>query len=1533
MKRFSTFSTSPRPRGVTLIMVAGMLSVLAALATGFYTLMLMQTKSASRYSDSVRADMMARAGMDYAIARIRDLAYSTTEDPNAPWYRVNYLDGARKRISFAANLANNGIDDDANGTVDDITEQAMPFSASLASSVNLNSDQFLLEVSDASSKININTGDNLAVTLDNLCRVVGAPLVAADMNMLQPACWVVHGANAALFGTNSKDKADARNLYFSIDTDGRPVRDAKGIAVYGDGYAIAGYRARNGRFKNVEDVKAALTYVERNMTTSVDDPMEMLEIEVKFAAIRDYITVDSWVDTNTVCVGKFEWVTDASGNAIAIDRDKSWVSSVDSKGTPIIDPENARGSLRGCYVSIMNGHGAGQFRRIKENGIDWLEIENGFSVPPGPISSYMIIAKPDAIPDPYDFNSPVAPDRLDFAPNGDLKDDPLINYATRPLCIHRAPVNINTASDKVLAALFLGINVQHGHPMAVGTDADLQDFLNGWYQADPKKQESELLTLSGLKRVPQNSGKLVFNVPMPAPPPNVNVDYLNNYKTLDPAGSDKINEANELAYRIIIARQRRLDASGKPTAAPDPDPLSKNPDDPGFPGYEKGPFKSWDDLYFRVIKPWDDKRCEDSKVGADYHKASVARMLMAHFNSNTDILKFNPNIEWIDRWGRNFTEMEPVMLYDGAGQPVFVPSNNDSAWPYHLVNHPVAALRSAKGAYVVRTLRYKSSELIDKTDLNRSTTEFSFDSAGIYEIQSVGQVMKRGEVLAEKKVAALVKVYSVWRESTQAQFVRGVIESPNGMGAPGSQNSGQVTRDAVNVDKRLPLTTLPEPLVPLNYTLAVNGAYKDVVDSNPYGTDAFGKPKSINGGRAIPDAVANRILPAQYDGQIALATNTSSYTAADSDTFLASFNGDLDTDTCEGNGREQAKTPKDRGIRNVDTIGLLGRLNDTEEDFDPTPIKDIYAIKADSAALLPLKNTNYSENVNCRMGDLRPDGVYLGNVGLSVKDASLKYNYHVSGTDYKNYDPRVGATISMWFKPNWHVQDGREHEFFNAGSLGDGYGARYNQLTKFGRYSGACTHNTWSGGTLFSENCLTMATEDTNDSDFKTYIHGGTWNPPSNPKYRESPSYRTQPFRWGFVGGTFRYKFSVPGHPGGQISRGYSEPRTNADGSTDPINVEVLKNDVRPFISTARNPEGPDWSARYMYSFSEDDLKDTTLGKNDDGTVVQPAANSWQQGANTTATFSINAINESKKRWAYRAMPIDGTMAVIDEFKLSKNMWNTTRIDKEQTTSRYFLPLNPGDSANCPTFTSQSLLQSLCGFDKTVSNELVTVARVSWNVFTPRFMHESKLNRADRTRNEVVRGQPKPINFRGPFDYIQYNLDILGSGGPAAPGVTVVDGEEALNPPKPFLGVDRPSPKDYLTTPQKQSHATRGVEVEIIVDGKYKASDKAWIIDDFGNAAQPANKMTFTDPNKINRLGNPNDSSDVLRVKTSDLKYRVRFRYPVDPLIEDRGLADDRGGKCVDPDKDYLLDTPVFDDISITYFSKPRVLAYKEISE
>jgi hypothetical protein len=53
----------------------------------------------------------------------------------------------------------------------------------------------------------------------------------------------------------------------------------------------------------------------------------------------------------------------------------------------------------------------------------------------------------------------------------------------------------------------------------------------------------------------------------------------------------------------------------------------------------------------------------------------------------------------------------------------------------------------------------------------------------------------------------------------------------------------------------------------------------------------------------------------------------------------------------------------------------------------------------------------------------------------------------------------------------------------------------------------------------------------------------------------------------------------------------------------------------------------------------------------------------------------------------------------------------------------------------------------------------------------------------------------------------------------------------------------------------------------------------------------------------------------------------VRLVYPIDPW------ADPNDGAVADPKKHYLLDTPVFDDISITYFTKPKILMYRVVFE
>src|SRR5947207_12606507 len=82
-----------------------------------------------------------------------------------------------------------------------------------------------------------------------------------------------------------------------------------------------------------------------------------------------------------------------------------------------------------------------------------------------------------------------------------------LDYSIHPLCIHRAPVNVNTASDKVLVALLLGINVQHGHPLAMGTDTDVEQLRPNhpgteWKKDDVHKVQPYVLTPRGLKRIP-----------------------------------------------------------------------------------------------------------------------------------------------------------------------------------------------------------------------------------------------------------------------------------------------------------------------------------------------------------------------------------------------------------------------------------------------------------------------------------------------------------------------------------------------------------------------------------------------------------------------------------------------------------------------------------------------------------------------------------------------------------------------------------------------------------------------------------------------------------------------------------------------------------------------------------------------------------------------------------------------------------------------------------------------------------------------
>ena len=1739
-------------------MVAGVLAVLAALGTGFYTMMLMQTRSAIRYSDSVRADMMSRAGIEFSISHLRAQALKKTEDPSDPWYMVDYLNGGKRYVSFPDTASNvdggflyDNIDNDTDGVIDNRGEARLDsnvkgYSSSMSSSAGAGSDTFSLQITDAASRINVNACDNLAVVLDNLCRVIGAPLVAANQDKLTPRVWEWYGGtqwpNYLTGAVTDWPKSGTpggppgavdRDIYFTLGPDKRPLQDltvgtpTAGTAVFGDGYAIAGYRAKHGRFRSLEEVKEALTYVKR--PTSPE--LERLEREVKFAVLRDYITVDSWVDTTTVCVGKFEWVwSDTSDSAIAIDRDKSWIPSVDAAGKRYDDASNKRGSLIGCYVSIINGHGAGQLRRIKDNGIDWIQIDKGFVVPPGPTSSYMIIAKEDALLDADGF--PLT------NPDGTLKDDPNIDYSNRPLCIHRAPININTASDKVLAALFMGINVTHGNFMSIGTDADIRKLAPmksryAWAPTDPdwlikdfddparvyRTVVPYVITPKGLKRIPADPGKLVID--RPAPWPAIDEDrfgYIYNYKNLGTpnfvVANDKsgkpgvVNDAHELAYRILVARQND---SSAPTLKWI-DPKSGNANAVPNTSFERKPFKNWDDFYFRVVRPWDDSRLDPASPAYDPGAASVARLIMAHFNSNTNILKFNPNIEWIDRWGRNFTEMEPVMVYtnqqetksgmsegghgeidgtgsvstcdmDGAMNPNAVPifSRERIGWvgggPYFVCGIFGTDPRWM-GSYVTRSFRYKSDELIDKTDMNRSTTEFAFDSRGIFEIQSTGTIAKKGEVLAERKIAALVKVYDVWSESSQRQFVQGFISRASGN--PGTPQSGTVTKDCSNINSRLALVTHPEPLVPDLYRIN-NAKNKEIVDttSSPdKKRDAYSMV-SLPGGKEwdinVPDVIANRVLPALYDGSITLATNTLRYDssdAGDSDSFLASFNGDLDTDTCNGNGREQAKSPLNCKVRVIDTMGLLGILNDTQIDTDPglkgdsssstafvvpdlspysgTPL-DIYRYQSVRNGLRGLRAEFFWNNVTCRQGDLRPEGVYITGSGIAGNDGVIKYlcghddpanydnqNFNLNGRGATRVtgegaggDPGdiQGSLVTMWAKTTWHHNDNRAHEFFDCTSPGwndAGIRAEAWWLRKQGGPQWAVCEggslpnglvpyedSTWGtsgAGNRVNDFSLLMEPHqdsgDQSDPDWCMYLHGGSSGvpPTRTDKTRfaatyqpESPAYRVQPFRWQFLGARVFLKqdfascnnsvagLTSPGGAGGAGKSGYMKAQQSPDGWADTNSLWCTQNLFRPFIDSERWSDGPDYKPFAKYWVVHQQQGSTGFrryqSKGRAGPIAgsadggQPVRYAWAHpggyatntdnrgvsGIENHTIFGMNNCNPGRGykngnngtfTSIYRGTPEEGTYAVIDELKISRKETilrnppnraddRVTRDDNskpgEMTCSRYYLPQNPASRDECPTFTSQTMLQSLKSADKKTSTnpEYVTLARVTWNAFTPRFMHENK--RFKFSRNEAItkRGgyqgnvdnagavATENVDYRGPFNYRIYNdLNDKDAGKLETPmdyGDSSYDSAMAIIPYR----CARPTPAQYQTlapyNADNNYHATRGIEVELLQDDDAIPDNGGGIVLGVGG--------TFTNPDVLNKIvdgvGNP------IKVRTDRLRYRVRFRFPVDTLAD----PSSPGKPWVDPATQYLLDTPVFEDISITYFTKPRILDYREITE
>ncbi|MHC4252084.1 MAG: hypothetical protein ACYS9X_23440, partial [Planctomycetota bacterium] len=1082
-------------------------------------------------------------------------------------------------ISFPASKESNWFDDDEDGDIDG--DDADGDGTGLCSYTDGLGDGcfYTLKIEDAASKINVNVGDNLGTILDNLCRVIGSPLRAADQRALVPS-WFSGLPQYAAYGKHAKnidDRLGVYDLFYRLGPDERPLcRNVGGDnvgqdeTICGDGYAIAGYRSRHGEFLSLEDVRKALTWIERGdgdndgddpdgdgqREPEPDMPEEQLEVESKFAALRPYITIDSWFDTDQIGYGKFEQVKIAGGNAVELtDRNACWNIKRNPETSGWIPATNTiagqpyAGELKGCYVAIVNGVGQNQIKTIAANTADTIVLSDSFKagsemrVPPNQHSSYIIIGK-------------------DAGTDANWKEQ-LKLYARQPLSFHRSPVNINTASDKVLTALLMGLQTTWGRAGYTTRGSKIPD-MGGWAGTTNEWADAmwQCPSIMSLGRDACNA-YLSFNVPCPNDTTFAYADenqqkyghangrepfcFLCSFGHLCPRESRAsmqdiptyTNEAHYLVWQILKEREQ--------TAAQD---LSRGHEWAN--GY--GPFRGWDDIFFRVFYPHEKGLKEElhTKPRAwlssprTGHAASstssnwtlgtrhpgIARLCMANFNSNTGLLKFQPNIEYIDRWGPNFTDL-------------FLP-------------RPELLDFDTKDDVDIK-LRVRPGELLDKSDLNIGTTEFCFDSGGVYDIESIGRVYDRAKtVTAERRLRALVKIYDVWRESTQREFAAGIITEAQDIS--GTRQAGQFTLDGSGKDTRKALCTYPEAIVPSGHVVGRDTGQARVA--------------------ALAWDPANPVLqPAGYDGQILLAANMY-YESVGQDVdlgFYHSFTGDIIADSSRGDPRP-GSTPETTFIVDInacplDLVSLLGALDSTDCDL---------SVSRDT-------NGNIIEGEG-KGGDVRPDGMHLGVVGKDLMDGS--FDFGVAGNVNKGQ-----GTITMWIKPMWHhgtvacaslpitytpdgsdqrgstvcipdvrdfgpqdatgtdankwrsywrspprkyksvqsigkdarsyVRDRFEYELFNAVRGGTGWGADNFRLLKSGdRFCSADDGDWWGTGGDTRGRAPFAALEWQGE----IKVDNGTWMP-GHLAADGRPFYQVCPFRWTFVGFTWDKGIAADGWP------------------------------------------------------------------------------------------------------------------------------------------------------------------------------------------------------------------------------------------------------------------------------------------------------------------------------------------------------------------------------------------------------------------
>lgn len=197
------------------------------------------------------------------------------------------------------------------------------------------------------------------------------------------------------------------------------------------------------------------------------------------------------------------------------------------------------------------------------------------------------------------------------------------------------------------------------------------------------------------------------------------------------------------------------------------------------------PYSTFDELWTRLLTAETLGLIDDGD----------AALVMANANPNTDLMRANPNYSW------RYKHVSKEGYSNGV---------------------PFA---------------------IDKTMLQMSTTEFCFNSGGYYEIESTGIIRdKTGNQTAERKLKAVVKIFDIWRQTTQAQFAQGVKSNVQTYPEFDYESS---TISPANYDGQIMLATLTEttPNSGVHFRANFDGKnkYLTYVDANSCGGGDFSR--------------------------------------------------------------------------------------------------------------------------------------------------------------------------------------------------------------------------------------------------------------------------------------------------------------------------------------------------------------------------------------------------------------------------------------------------------------------------------------------------------------------------------------------------------------------------------------------------------------------------------------------------------------------------------------------------------------------